>query len=60
MALELRNSATQATPAGPRCFRVSRGILLNPELLFALKWYCSVFASSADVMCWAYEFISGE
>ena len=52
MALSFSSVATHATPAGPRCFRISSGILLSPGLLFALNRYFNDSESSAYVMCY--------
>jgi hypothetical protein len=46
-------------PSLPKCFRSCKGSLLNPELLFALKWYYSTAVSSAWVMWFAVGFSSG-
>jgi hypothetical protein len=40
-------------PFSPMCFKICNGIVLIPELLFALKACCSVLLSSAGVMCCA-------
>jgi hypothetical protein len=50
MALALRKSAMHAIPVLPMCFSNWRGILLNPELLFALKWCCRTVDNSSYVM----------
>ena len=43
-----------AIPLSPKCFNTCSGMLLMPELLFALKACCNVLFSSSGVMwCWA-------
>jgi hypothetical protein len=59
MALSFIKVATHDTPAGPKCLRISSGILLSPELLFALKLCLSVSVSSAYVMWWVAGSVSG-
>ena len=34
-------------PGSPICFKIYKGMLLIPELLFALKFFCSTVFSSA-------------
>ena len=60
MALAFRNVATHEMPAGPRCLSSSSGILLRPELLFALNLWLSVLVSSAYVMWLAGASVSAE
>jgi hypothetical protein len=59
MALAFKNSAILSTPVVPRCFRSCNGILLIPELLFALKWFFNTIYSSAGAMWFPFASSNG-
>jgi hypothetical protein len=59
MALSFRKVVMHAMPVVPKCLSTYSGILLNPELLFALKWWWMTEVSSACVMKFAASFLSG-
>ena len=59
MALVFRKFAILSTPVVPRCFRSFRGILLIPELLFALKWFFNTICNLTGDMWFPYASTSG-
>lgn len=58
-SMELRKDAMHYTPGGPKCLNSWRGSLLNPELLFALKWCLNTPVSSTFDMCCCWVFARG-
>ena len=59
IALLFKNFVMHDVPSFPKCFRSCRGSLLNPELLFALNWYCSTSVSSASIIWCALGYYNG-
>ena len=50
MQLLFKKSAMHVIPASPICFKIYKGMLLIPGLLFALKFFSSTVISSAVVI----------
>jgi hypothetical protein len=59
IALSFRNVVRHFIPVLPMCFSSCKGIALNPELLFALKWCWRTVFSSSVVMQFAWVSVSG-
>ena len=59
IALLFRNDAMRIIPSLLICLRTYSGMLLRPELLFALKACCIMCVSSAGEMCWVVGSVIG-